>query len=69
MYILSARKGVWPVNGMCRVFSPNDLGDVENYRVDVKFYNPMGIVGEGRDYFGIIFNAANYSNHDFVFYR
>ena len=51
------------------MLSPNDLGAVENYRVDVKFYLPTDTKGEARDYFGIIFNTFNQENHDFVFYR
>ena len=70
VYIMSAAsKGRWPVNGLCRAFSRDNVGDRDNYRVDVKFLDPMKIEGPGPDFFGIIFNTADYNNHDFVFYK
>ena len=58
---------LWP-GAMCRVSMPDNLGNNE-YILDVKLFSEAGWTGDKVALPGVMFNAKDINNYDFVYLR
>ncbi|XP_048590626.1 uncharacterized protein LOC116613216 [Nematostella vectensis] len=67
-YELDAAHGTWPASGFCRVLMPKSLHTKE-YSVSVDLYNVVGWKGVNSGHLGLMYNAKDIDNFEFVYFR
>ena len=65
-YTVFAKGGEWPEAGICVVYDKQEISDYSvSYSISVDLYNTKSNQG----YLGIMFNAEDLDNFDFVYFR
>ena len=67
-YILDANHGKWPANGFCRALLPKAVNS-QHYEVSAELYNQIGWSGANSGHLGLMYNAIDKNNFDFVYFR
>ena len=67
-YILDANHGKWPANGFCRALLPKTVNS-QHYEVSAELYNQIGWKGANSGHLGLMYNAIDKNNFDFVYFR
>ena len=66
---LDADHGRWPQDGFCQATYSNNCGYALDYQLSVDLFNFMGWNGVNSGHLGVIFNAEDQDNYDFVYFR
>ena len=59
--------GTWPDETFCRAVHQQVLGG-RNYFITVKLFIQGVLKGEGTNYAGLMFNAKDENNYDFIYF-
>lgn len=68
-YRLDSRSGRWPDNEFCKAIYKKEISGTD-YSISVKLFNQRGTYGThltGK--LGIMFNAENENNYDFIYFK
>ena len=68
-YTLNASQGVWPNKGFCRVLSAQNAPDTKTYMISVDFYVPKVTKANAANFLGVLFNAEDQNNFEFIYFR
>ena len=66
--MIDANHGTWPQDGFCRAIFVKE-GGVEDYQVTVELFNFIGWNGVSSGHLGVLFNAQDENNFDFIYFR
>ncbi|KAL9974432.1 hypothetical protein ACROYT_G011462 [Oculina patagonica] len=66
---LDADHGKWPQDGFCQATYLKDGGQSTDYQLSVDLFNFMGWKGVDSGHPGVLFNAEDQDNYDFVYFR
>ena len=66
---LDADHGRWPQDAFCQVAYLKDVGQSTNYQLSVDLFNFIGRDGPNLGHPGVLFNAEDQDNYDFVYFR
>ena len=69
VYTFNASRGRWPNDGFCRALGVQTLLQAKTYKISANFYVPKETKMNSANYLGIIFNAEDENNFEFIFFR
>ena len=68
-FVLDANHGSWPKDGFCSALNEEVKLNTENYAISAQLFNKIGWNGVNSGHLGILYNAKNSKNYDFVYFR
>ena len=68
-FVLDANHGKWPASGFCSALNDKDILNVKQYSISAQLYNKIGWSGINSGHLGLIYNAKDQKNYDFVYFR
>ena len=71
-YMVNADDGRWPEDLMCSIMAPQQpqyTTDDNTYRIEAMMYNHRSGSSTNLGHLGIMYNARDHSNYDFVYIR
>ena len=66
---LDANHGKWPASGFCSAVNDKDTLNSNKYAVSAQLFNKIGHAGINSGHLGLLFNAKDGNNYDFVYFR
>ena len=66
---LDADHGTWPGDRFCQVAYLKDGGQTTDYQLSVDLFNVKGWQGVNSGHLGVLYNAVDQENYDFVYFR
>jgi len=68
-YRLDAKHGAWPDSGFCKAIRTEEISH-SSYAISTSLFNQRGFTGTANTgYLGVMFNAQDQYNFDFVYFR
>jgi hypothetical protein len=68
-FVLDANHGTWPGSGFCSALNEKDILNANQYVVTAELYNKIGWTGINSGHLGLLYNAIDEKNYDFVYFR
>ena len=69
LFVLDANHGKWPANGFCSALNDKVTLNSKQYAVSAELFNKIGWNGINSGHLGLIYNAIDEKNYDFVYFR
>ena len=66
---LDADHGTWPQDRFCQAVYLQDGGQATDYQLSVDLFNVKGWQGVNSGHLGVLYNAVDQENYDFVYFR
>ena len=68
-FVLDANHGRWPANGFCSALNEEDTFNGNKYVISAQLFNKIGWNGVNSGHLGLLYNAKDENNYDFVYFR
>ena len=68
-FVLDANHGKWPDSGFCSALNDQDTLSGNQYAISAQLFNKIGWKGVNSGHLGLLYNAKDEKNYDFVYFR
>ena len=68
-FVLDANHGSWPASGFCSAVNDKDTLNSNKYAISAELFNKVGWHGANSGHLGLLYNAKDEKNYDFVYFR
>ena len=68
-FVLDANHGRWPRSGFCSALNNKDILNKNQYSISAELFNKIGWNGVNSGHLGLLYNAKEERNYDFVYFR
>ena len=68
-FVLDANHGKWPSSGFCSALNKKDILNENQYSISAELFNKIGWNGVNSGHLGLLYNAKDERNYDFVYFR
>ena len=68
-FVLDANHGKWPSSGFCSALNNKDILNENQYSISAELFNKIGWKGVNSGHLGLLYNAKDERNYDFVYFR
>ena len=68
-FVLDADHGTWPSSGFCSALNNKDTLNENQYSISAELFNKIGWNGVNSGHLGLLYNAKDEQNYDFVYFR
>ena len=69
IFVLDANHGKWPNDGFCSALNDKVMLNSKQYAISAELFNKIGWAGVNSGHLGLMYNAKDEKNYDFVYFR
>ena len=69
IFVLDANHGKWPTDGFCSALNNKVMLDSKQYAISAELFNKIGLQNVNYGHPGLMYNAKDEKNYDFVYFR
>ena len=69
IFVLDANHGKWSNDGFCSALNDKVMLNSKQYAISAELFNKIGWTGVNSGHLGLMYNAKDEKNYDFVYFR